>query len=68
MVSYDNAQSFGTSDCLVLQHITDDYVSAAKGKFINDKTLKGYSMWHSAGDSNDILVDSINSAMGIAQC
>ncbi|KAF8886493.1 glycoside hydrolase family 18 protein [Infundibulicybe gibba] len=46
----------------------DDATSfAAKGKFINDMGLKGFAMWHAAGDSNDILIDSISNAMGIEQ-
>ncbi|KAH0581984.1 hypothetical protein H2248_011647 [Termitomyces sp. 'cryptogamus'] len=40
---------------------------AAKGQFINDKGLKGFAMWDSSGDFNDILLDSISGAMGIEQ-
>ncbi|KAF5383230.1 hypothetical protein D9615_004978 [Tricholomella constricta] len=46
----------------------DDPTSfAAKGEFINANGLRGFAMWHSAGDSNDILIDSISGAMGIEQ-
>jgi len=47
---------------------TDSSLSAAKGKFIRDKGLKGFAMWHSAGDSNDILLTSISGALGIEGC
>lgn len=40
----------------------DDRV-AAKGKFIKSKGLKGFAMWTDVGDYNNILVDSIESAM-----
>ncbi|KAF8156991.1 glycoside hydrolase family 18 protein [Crassisporium funariophilum] len=46
----------------------DDATSfRAKGKFINDNSLGGYAMWHIAGDSDDILLDAINDAMGVVQ-
>lgn len=35
---------------------------AAKGKFIVDNNLLGFSMWDVAGDSNDLLVDAILTA------
>ncbi|THH28447.1 hypothetical protein EUX98_g5733 [Antrodiella citrinella] len=38
---------------------------AAKGKFISDNSLLGFAMWETAGDSNNILLDSISQAMGI---
>jgi chitinase len=47
--------------------LTTDF-SAAKGNFISNKGLKGYSMWHSVGDYKDILIDSINGALGIERC
>jgi len=31
---------------------------AAKGRFITDNKLKGFAMWHVAGDEHDILLDS----------
>lgn len=44
----------------------DDATSfAAKGKFINDMDLKGFSVWHILGDYNNILIDAISDAMGI---
>ncbi|TFK61904.1 glycoside hydrolase [Pluteus cervinus] len=38
---------------------------AAKGDFINSNGLKGFSMWHDVGDYNDILINSISTAMNI---
>lgn len=35
---------------------------AAKGKFIHENKLKGFSMWETGGDYNDILLDSIRKA------
>jgi len=44
----------------------DDATSfAAKGKYINDANLLGFSMWHILGDYQNILVDAISNAMGI---
>jgi chitinase len=37
---------------------------AAKGKFIVDTKLRGFSMWEAGGDSDDILLDSIRQAGG----
>ncbi|KAF8899789.1 glycoside hydrolase family 18 protein [Gymnopilus junonius] len=46
----------------------DDATSfAAKGKFIDDNGLAGFAVWHIAGDSNDILLNSISDAMGLEQ-
>lgn len=43
----------------------DDATSfAAKGRYISDNGLKGFAMWNVAGDSNDILLDAINEALG----
>lgn len=65
MISYDDATSFGTIyPQYLFFHDTNCFWSAVKGKFITANGLKGYNLWHIAGDSNDILVDSINSAMG----
>jgi chitinase len=51
-----------------MMNVTTDYrLSAAKGKFIIGKGLRGFSIWESTGDSKDILLDSIRSAMGITQ-
>ena len=44
----------------------DDPTSfAAKGKFIAEQGLRGFAMWEAAGDYNDLLVDSILSAIGV---
>jgi chitinase len=37
---------------------------AAKGKFIESTGLAGFAMWEAGGDSQDILLDAINSAIG----
>jgi chitinase len=36
---------------------------AAKGDFITSLGLAGFAMWHAAGDSDDILLDSIGKAI-----
>jgi chitinase len=36
---------------------------AAKGQFINHSKLKGFAMWTTTGDSNNILLNSIRTAM-----
>ncbi|TCD65196.1 hypothetical protein EIP91_002982 [Steccherinum ochraceum] len=36
---------------------------AAKGDFIKQSGLRGFAMWEAAGDSNDILLDSIMGAI-----
>ncbi len=42
----------------------DDATSfQAKGNYITKSGLKGFAMWHIAGDSDDILLDAINSAL-----
>ncbi|KAJ7670472.1 glycoside hydrolase superfamily [Mycena rosella] len=52
LVSYDDANSF-----------------AAKGNFIADNGLAGFAMWEvTSGDYNDILVDSLYTAMGTEYC
>ncbi len=40
----------------------------AKGKFISQNKLRGYSMWEAGGDFNDILLDSIRDAAGFEDC
>ncbi|KAL0958061.1 hypothetical protein HGRIS_000239 [Hohenbuehelia grisea] len=46
----------------------DDAASfAAKGKFINAEGLKGFAVWNSAGDYQDILLTSISEAMDIKE-
>jgi len=37
---------------------------AAKGKYIHSAGLAGFAMWEAGGDSHDILLKSINSAVG----
>ena len=37
---------------------------AAKGKFILDTNLRGFSMWEAGGDFDDILLNSIREAGG----
>lgn len=39
---------------------------AAKGQYILDTGLHGFAMWEAGGDYNNILVDSIRSAVGLA--
>ena len=40
--------------------------AAAKGQFIKDAGLAGFAMWQAGGDSDDILLDAITSAIGSA--
>lgn len=42
------------------------FLIAAKGNFINDNNLAGFAVWHVGGDFNDILLDAISDAIGIA--
>lgn len=37
---------------------------AAKGSFIKSKGLRGFSMWETGGDSDNILVTSVRKAAG----
>ncbi|KAF8271823.1 chitinase [Lactarius quietus] len=47
----------------------DDATSfAAKGRYIADAGLAGFAMWETGGDSDDILLDSISSAIGTGGC
>ncbi|KAJ7044701.1 endochitinase [Mycena alexandri] len=39
---------------------------AAKGDYIKSQGLRGFAMWEAGGDSNDILLDSIRKAAGLA--
>jgi len=42
---------------------------AAKGRFITDNKLKGFAMWHVAGDEHDILLDSMTRVLNVkADC
>jgi hypothetical protein len=65
MVSYDDATSFGTSrtQLLVGHPLICNYKTAAKGEFIHDFGLAGFSMFETGGDFNNLLVNSIRSAM-----
>jgi chitinase len=36
---------------------------AAKGNYIKSAGLAGFSMWETGGDSSDILLNAINSAI-----
>ena len=38
--------------------------AAAKGQFIKDAGLAGFAMWEAGGDSDDILLNAITSAVG----
>ncbi|KAI0342497.1 glycoside hydrolase [Trametopsis cervina] len=38
---------------------------AAKGQFIREKGLLGFAMWEAVGDYGDLLLDAIESGMGI---
>ncbi len=37
--------------------------TAAKGQYIKDAGLAGFAMWEAGGDSKDILLDAIKSAV-----
>jgi len=41
---------------------------AAKGEFIIQNNLLGFSMWDITGDHNDLLVDAITSGAGVTDC
>src|SRR5713226_7722282 len=64
MVSFDDAKSFSMSNqyCHPLRR-TQFFQIATKGKYIKSTCLAGFSMWETGGDSHDILLDAINSAM-----
>ncbi|KAJ6537255.1 endochitinase [Mycena vulgaris] len=55
-------------DTHVMVSYDDARSFAAKGEFIVGKGLAGFAMWDVTGDSRDILVDSLHSAMGIVDC
>ena len=40
------------------------FTTAAKGEFIKSLGLRGFAMWELGGDHDDILLDSIRSAVG----
>ena len=64
-MSFDDATAFGTSgtQLLVGYPLICNYKTVAKGMFIHDFGLAGFAMWQTAGDYNNILVNSIRSAM-----
>ncbi|KAK7036169.1 glycoside hydrolase family 18 protein [Favolaschia claudopus] len=39
-----------------------------KGAYIADNNLAGFAVWDATGDYNDILLDSLHSAIGISAC
>ncbi|KAF9457537.1 glycoside hydrolase [Collybia nuda] len=51
----------------VMVSFDDPKSFAAKGQFIDTQGLRGFAMWHAAGDADDLLIDSISDAMGIEQ-
>jgi chitinase len=65
MVSYDDAGSFCTSrtQLLVGYPLICGHKTVAKGVFINDLGLAGFSIYEIGGDYNNILVSSIRTAM-----
>ena len=72
MVSYDNAPvsfknnplSFGDNNFFPPFFFSSLQSFAAKGKFILDTKLKGFSMWEAGGDANDILLEAIREGAG----
>lgn len=39
---------------------------AVKGQYIVDTGLAGFAVWEAGGDYNNILVDSVRSAVGLS--
>jgi hypothetical protein len=64
MVSFDNADSFSMSNryCPPFVELTFPQI-VAKGKYIESAGLAGFAMWETGGDSQNILLDAINSAI-----
>ncbi|KAI0252958.1 glycoside hydrolase [Lactifluus subvellereus] len=52
------------SKAQILVAYDDAFSFIAKGKYIKDAGLAGFVMWHAAGDSHDILLNAISSAVG----
>jgi len=48
----------------VMISFDDPQSFAAKGNYIKETGLKGFAMWEAGGDYNDLLLDSIRSAVG----
>jgi hypothetical protein len=63
MVSYDNDVSFGMA-LNALRFIYSHFQIAAKGNYIKSAGLAGFAIWEAAGDSQSILLNAINSAVG----
>ena len=40
---------------------------AAKGQFIAAQGLRGFALWEAASDFQDMLIDSISTAMGLEE-
>lgn len=71
MVGYDNADSFSMIFLSYIFFYDIDcffFGSEAKGKYIEGAGLYGFGMWFIGGDSNNILLNAINSGMGNQQC
>ena len=51
-----------TSSVLVSYDGPSSFV--AKGDFIKSKGLRGFSMWETGSDMNDVLLDAIRAAAG----
>jgi len=64
MVSYDNAASFGMALNVTFGVVYSHFQIVAKGKYIKSAGLAGFAIWETAGDSHNILLDAINSAVG----
>jgi hypothetical protein len=65
MVSYDDANSFGTlrTQLLVGYPLICNHKTAEKGKFIHDLKLGGFAIYETGGDYNNLLVDAILSGL-----
>ena len=37
---------------------------SVKGNFIKENNLRGFAVWESGGDHNDILLDAVRTASG----
>ncbi|OJT02630.1 Chitinase A1 [Trametes pubescens] len=48
----------------VMVSFDDAHSFASKGDFIKSQNLRGFSMWEAGGDSADILLNSIRTAVG----
>ncbi|KAJ6492023.1 chitinase [Mycena sanguinolenta] len=55
-------------DTHVMVSYDDAKSFALKGTFISENGLAGFAVWDATADYNDILLDSLHSAMGIVDC